>query len=216
MNRWRLATRSGGLSASACLLGALFGLVGCPSEEKGFVEDWNKACSAGDLARCADLGETYLKGVGAPRDPNKGIEILRAACNKDGAHACAVLAQAYTNGDGIAKDVNMASALLGRACEDGDEEACVQACDQSKEAIRCLRVGVLAAKGAKDPRRAAAYYRKACDLGHPLGCRELGIMYRDGVTVPKDVDQAGALLKKSDELMRTACAGTPKPDYCDL
>jgi TPR repeat protein len=216
MNRWRSATGRSGKSLGAWLFGAVLVLSGCPSEEKEFVGEWNKACTAGDLARCADLGETYMKGVGAPRDVNKGVEILRTACNKDGAHACAVLAQAYLQGEGVAADPTQANMLLGRACEDGDEQACVQACDSSKEAVRCLRVGLLSAKGAKDPRRAATYYGKACDLGHPLGCRELGIMYRDGVSVPKDVDKAGALLKKADELMRTACAGPTKPEYCDL
>jgi TPR repeat protein len=197
-------------------LGALLVAVACQSQEKEFVEEWNKACSAGDLARCADLGETYLKGVGAPRNPNKGVEILRRACNAEGAHACAVLAQAYAKGDGVPQDTNQANTLLGKACEDGDEEACVQACDTSKEAVRCLRVGLLSAKGAKDLRRAATYYRKACDLGHPLGCRELGIMHRDGFGVAKDADIAGQMLKKADELMRTACAGATKPDYCDM
>jgi TPR repeat protein len=216
MNRGREATWRGGAKLGAGVFGALVLAVGCQSQEKEFVGEWNKACSAGDLARCADLGETYLKGIGAPKDPNKGIEILRKACNQDGAHACAVLAQAYAEGDGVAKDPSQATALLGRACEDGDEEACVAGCDVSKEAVRCLRVGLLSAKGAKDPRRAATYYRKACDLGHPLGCRELGIMYRDGVSVPKDVDRAGELLKKADDLMRTACAGATKPEYCDL
>jgi TPR repeat protein len=190
--------------------------MACQSKEKEFVDVWSKACSAGDLARCADLGETYLRGIGAPRDPNKGIEILKKACNQDGAHACAVLAQAYAQGDGVTKDMNQANTLMGRACEDGDEEACVQACDKLREAVRCLRVGVLSAKGAKDPRRAATYYRKACELGHPLGCREAGIMYQAGVGVPKDTDLAGQMLKKADELMRTACAGATKPEFCGL
>jgi len=216
MNRWRKATCRGGANLAAWLFGALVITAGCQSGEKEFVADWNKACSAGDLARCADLGEVYLKGIDAPKDPAKGVEILRKACNQDGAHACAVLSQAYAEGIGVAKDPSQATSLLGRACEDGDEEACVQGCDKSKEAVRCLRVGLLSAKGAKDPNRAANYYRKSCELGHPLGCRELGIMYRDGVSVPKDVDRAGELLKKADDLMRTACAGATKPDYCDL
>jgi TPR repeat protein len=217
MSRWQFAPSYGGSLVNVWqVLVLLFLATACQSKEKEFVEQWAKGCSAGDLARCADLGETYLKGVGAPRDPNKAIEILRKACKEDGAHACAVLAQAYATGDGVAQDPTQASVLRGKACEDGDEEACVQACDNSKEAVRCLRVAVLSVKGAKDLKRAATYYRKACDLGHPLGCREVGGMYRDGVGVPKDADRAGELLNKADALLRTACAGAPRPDYCDL
>jgi TPR repeat protein len=198
------------------MVSALFAAVGCQSKEKDLVDELSKACSAGDLARCGELGEAYLKGLGTTRDANKGIEILRKACIADGAVACAMLSQAYAHGDGVTKDTNQAVALMGKACESGNEEACLQGCEVSKEALRCLRVGVLSAKGAKDLKRAAVYYRKACELGHPLGCREAGFMYQDGNGVAKDPGQAGELLKRADALMRTACAGPQKPDYCDL
>jgi TPR repeat protein len=188
----------------------------CQDKEKEYIDGLNKACSAGELDRCADLGESYLRGMGVQRDTNKGVEVLRKACNLDGAKACSILSQAYSLGEGVAKDITQANQLQGKACEDGDEESCVQACDKLREAVRCLRVGVLSAKGAKDPRRAATYYRKACELGHPLGCREAGIMYQQGMGVPQDTDLAGKMLKKADELMRTACAGPTKPEFCGL
>ena len=106
--------------------------------------------------------------------------------------------------------------LYGQGCDKGDTDACAAGCDHG-DAIRCLRVGVLSATGGKDLGRAAAFFRKACDQGHPLGCRELSFMYREGnIAVQKDADKASEYFKKSDELLKTACSAPTKPDYCEL
>ena len=146
MNRWRSATWHG--LRLAAWISALVVAAACQDKEKEYIEGLNKACSAGDLDRCADLGDSYLRGMSVEKDANKGVEVLRKACDLDGAKACAILAQAYTLASGVPRDINRANQLQGKACEDGDEESCVQACDKLREAVRCLRVGVLSAKGA--------------------------------------------------------------------
>ena len=209
------AVRGSGVCAILFMSAAL-SLAGCESKEQRLVTEWQEGCTGGDLDKCANLAESYARGSGVPADPAKAATILRDACNRGGARGCLLLGDAYMNGMGVTKDTAQALSFFGRACEEGEEEGCVRACDTLNDSVRCLRVGVLSSKGAKDPKRAAAYFRKACDNGHPLGCKELGSMYRDGVGVNRDADRATEFLKRADELLRTACSGSSKPDYCDL
>ena len=195
---------------------AVVALAGCESKEQRLAGEWQEGCTAGDLDKCANLGESYARGIGVTQDLAKAASFYVDACNRGGARACQLLGEAHAVGAGVPKDTAQASLFLGKACEAGEEEACVRACETLNDPVRCLRVAVLSAKGAKDPKRAAAYFRKACDNGHPLGCRELGTMYRDGVGVNKDTDRATEFLRRADELIRTACAGAAKPDYCDM
>jgi TPR repeat protein len=190
--------------------------AGCESKEQRLFNEWQEGCTAGDLDKCANLGESYLKGSGVAQDQTKAITVFRDACNRGGAHACLLIGDAYASGNGVTKDLTRANEFLGKACEEGEEEGCVRACDALNDAVRCLRVGVLSAKGAKDPKRAATYFRKACENSHPLGCRELGMMYRDGIGIERDTDRATQFLKRGDELLRTSCSGATKPDYCDM
>jgi TPR repeat protein len=205
-----------GSSVCAVVFIGLLVFTGCETREQRFAREWQEGCSAGDPDKCANLGESYAKGIGVPLDPARAATIYRDACNRDGVRACLLLGEAYAKGDGVTKDTGQASAFLGRACEAGEEEACVRACDVLNDSVRCLRVGVLSGKGAKDLTRAASYFRKACDNGHPLGCREAGTMYRDGFGVPKDANRATQLLRRADELLRTACSAASRPDYCDM
>jgi hypothetical protein len=208
--------RSTGLGVCAILLMSSFALGACESKEQRLVTEWQEGCTAGELDKCANLGESYGKGIGVGQDAAKAASIYADACNRGGARACQLLGEAYASGSGVTKDRSRALDFLGRACDSGEEEACVRACDTLNDAVRCLRVGVLSAKGAKDPKRAAVYYRKACENGHPLGCREIGSMYRDGQGVDKDVDRATEFLRRGDQLLKTACAGDAKPEYCDM
>ena len=209
------AVRGSGVCAILLMSLALV-LAGCESKEQRLVTEWQEGCTAGDLDKCANLAESYAKGSGVAQDPTKATTILRDACSRGGARGCLLLGDTYLNGAGVTKDTTQALSFYGRACEEGEEEGCVRACDTLNDAVRCLRVGVLSAKGAKDPKRAAVYFHKACDNGHPLGCKELGAMYRDGLGVKQDADLATEFLRRADALLRTACGGATKPDYCDL
>jgi TPR repeat protein len=211
----QIAIAKGSSVCAIAFVGLLFA-SGCETKEQRFVREWQEGCAAGDPDKCANLGESYAKGIGVPLDAQKAATIYRDACDRGGVRACLLLGEAYAKGAGVLKDTGQASAFLGRACEAGEEEACVRACDLLNDSVRCLRVGVLSSKGAKDLTRAASYFRKACENGHPLGCREAGTMYRDGSGVPKDADRASQLFRRADELRSTACGGVTKPDYCDM
>ena len=40
------------------------------------------------------------------------------------------------------------------------------------------------------PRRGAQLFRRACEAGEAIGCKDLGIAYRDGRGVAKDAELA--------------------------
>ncbi len=50
-----------------------------------------------------------------------------------------------------------------------------------------------------DLSRAANYYRKACDLGNPAACDNLGLMHSRGEAVPKNAELAFKLFSKACE-----------------
>src|SRR5882757_6154816 len=194
---------------------ALLMVAGCEPKEVRIANDWRDGCNGGDLAQCSNLGEAYERGTGVPVDLPKAAELYRKACDGNNTRGCLMLGTAYASGRGVAKDDAQASALLGKGCDNGDIDACAAACDHG-DAIRCLRVGVLSATGGKDFGRAAAFFRKACDQGHPLGCRELSFMYREGnIAVAKDPDKTAEYFKKAEDLRKANCSAAVKPDYCE-
>lgn len=202
------------MGMGALLATALLATVACKSKEQQQAEDWQSACNSGTLGACADLGEAYAHGIGVPVNPGRAIELYERACTGNFAHGCGLLGKAYADGTGVSKDSVKARELLSKACGSGDRDSCAGACELG-DAERCLPVALLAAQGGKDLARAAVYYRKGCDFGHPLACREAARMYQDGQGIAKDTAEAGRLLKRADELMKVACAGATRPDYCD-
>jgi TPR repeat protein len=214
MNVVTAAKLAGGRAVMVAL--AMVAAAGCESKEQRMLGEWERGCAAGELDSCAAAGEAYVKGMGAAKDTAKGLAMLGDGCKRGGARACLVLGEGHATGTDLPRDEAEARKFLGKACDEGVQEGCVRSCDFYGDAIRCLHVAVLAAQGGKDLQRAGAYYRKACDHGHPLACREVGRMYREGIGVNKDGAQAAAYSSKADELFKSACAAPTKPDYCDL
>jgi TPR repeat protein len=208
-------TRGWRMPLAGCL-GALALFCACDTKEQRLINEASASCTDGELAACAVLGEYYAQGLAAPADDAKAAATYQKACDRGGRRACMLLGNAYIAGKGVPKEPGRGGSLLAQACEAGEQDACRDACDNLGDAPRCLRVGVLSATGGKDPHRAAAYYEKACDRGHPLGCKELSLMYRDGAGVEKNADRAAELWKRADSLMQSACAGPARPEYCEL
>jgi len=204
------------LGGVVVLASTMLGAAGCESKDRRLVGEWERSCAAGDLDDCAAVGEAYVKGSGVPKDTARGVATLSDGCKRGGARACLVLGDAQATGADLPRDETQARAYLGKACDEGVQEGCVRSCDLYGDATRCLHVAVLAAQGGKDLQRAGAYYRKACEHGHPLACREVGRLYRDGIGVNRDPALAATYANKADELLKSACAAATKPDYCDL
>ncbi|MBK8277030.1 MAG: sel1 repeat family protein [Nitrospira sp.] len=64
----------------------------------------------------------------------------------------------------------------------------------------CNGLGLLYMKGEgvkQDEARAAAMFRKACDVGDPNSCSNLGVLYAEGTGVPQDDVQAVVFSRKA-------------------
>jgi TPR repeat protein len=210
MDRWHLGMALGALSV--LVLGAL----GCEGRDARLAREWQQGCAKGDLSACAEFGEACQTGIGVPKDAARGARVFEEACAAGGVRACTLLGLSYLKGNGVPKNAARADDLFGKACDAGDGGACVHGCDDTGDAMRCLRVAVLSQNGGMDLQRASAYFGKACDRGHPLGCRELAKMFEIGSGVPKDAARAAGLSAKAKAAMKTACGGPNKPDYCEL
>jgi uncharacterized protein len=82
--------------------------------------------------------------------------------------------------------------------ESKDPEA---GCEKGK-ADDCFEAGVKydsPEKRTPDLGRAASYYRKACDLGNPTACDNLGSMHSKGDAVPRNAELAFTLFSKGCE-----------------
>jgi len=72
------------------------------------------------------------------------------------------------------------------------------------DAKACNVVGAMYATGLHgiklDPGQAFAFFRKACDLGHPIGCANLANQYYNGLGVTVDQPRAVQIYQRSCDL----------------
>ena len=65
----------------------------------------------------------------------------------------------------------------------------------------CLALGILYQTGQEgvkqDYSKAAKLFKKACDVGEPIACGQLGVLYYDGKGLKKDISKATNLFKKA-------------------
>lgn len=87
--------------------------------------------------------------------------------------------------------------------------ACATACD-ADDALACNQLALIEHDGRggapRAPAKAAAHYRKACDLGAGVGCYNLSHMVRAGDGVAADDAEADALLERTHRLYEKSCA----------
>jgi TPR repeat protein len=124
-----------------------------------------KACDADDgcvtlsSRACTRLGGAYLRGRGVPADVQRGLDYLGRACQGGDPTACHALASFLSDGELTAREPGRALALREAACAEG---------------IGCVDLAGLYERGEdrapRDPDRALALYRWACDDHDPKGC----------------------------------------------
>jgi len=86
-------------------------------------------------------------------------------------------------------------AVLEARCTGGDVASCVHWADR------------LRGRGEAHYPAVVELYRSACERGHPAACSQLGLMYQDGLGVPKDPARALALYKEAcDARVPRACS----------
>lgn len=181
-------------NGGACLqLGAMYHVGNGVSQSFGKAKElYAQACSLGVAKGCSSLGFMYENGH-AGTDTAKAAEIYEKACVLGDANGCASLAVLYENGKGVREDLQQAINYYDRACSAGDGNSCAHlgllyeqdenyeyaaiyhqnGCDMG-EATECSRLGWMYyyAQGvAQKEERAIKLFKKACELGDAMGCK---------------------------------------------
>lgn len=169
--------------------------IGTEKDEKKAVAAYRKSAEAGNAAAAANLGYCYQNGVGVAKNGAEAAKRYREAVEAGGEDASAALvnlAELYENGDGVSKNEREARKLRSRAVELGNSAA-------------ALSLGTASGE-ARDYEEAASWYRRAFELAEAEGKPwsesvaawarlNLGLLYENGVGVPKDVREAKKLYR---------------------
>lgn len=106
------------------------------------------ACAREDALACANLATFLQDGIGGPRDPKQAATLQLKACTRGSAIACV---QGSLEGT---SQVGQLSAA--HECDQGGSAACAKLAAEFED--------------ARDARRSAALYQKACLSGHAASC----------------------------------------------
>lgn len=119
------------------------------------------ACDKGSAEACRNLGILLRDGKIPPKDLPRAIALFDKGCHGTDGSACNLLALANEDGEGVPKDLPKALGLYEKSCNAG-------------HALGCVNYGISLRDGmalpAKDPKKAAEAFDKACAAGERKGC----------------------------------------------
>ncbi len=141
-------------------------------------ELYEASCEAGGKTWCVNLASMLLLGQGVEEDRQRGMTLLRKACQEKTPGGCIQLAMVTGRADKKAKRV-----LLQEECGNGEMKAC------SFLGETYLDIEPV------DPMVANMWFKKGCDIGHPVGCRNLAFQHITGQGAPQDTERGLALLE---------------------
>ncbi len=171
-------------------------LLGAPAatarSEAEVFEHWHEKAEAGDAEGQFNVAYRYATGKGVERDEAEAVRWYRLAAEQGYARAQHNLAVVYQNGNGVETDPERAYALFREAADAGFEP--------SRKQVLPARVALAYAyhtgKGVEQNHaRAAEHYREPAEAGHATAQYNLGILYKDGRGVERDLATARRLLE---------------------
>ena len=124
---------------------------------KKAAELYERACVNGDALGCENLAILYENGKGMPEDMQKSVDYYDRACSFGLASSCAHLGLLYE------LEANYVYAVIyyQNSCDAGG-------------AAECVKLGTMYYTGAgasQSEERAVKLFKKACELGDALGCK---------------------------------------------
>ena len=151
---------------------------------------YSQAAACGLASAQYNLGICYDIGEGVPQNYNLAVQwYTKAAAQGHRAAQCS-LAMCYYNGHGVAEDSGQAVEWLKRAAQRGDAFAQYLLCMCRPES----EPGQIAEQGS-----AWKYLLQAAEQGHSGAEYELGLRFRDGLGVPRDLERACTYLSRAAE-----------------
>jgi TPR repeat protein len=156
---------------------------------------YEKACAEDLFEACAGAAWVYERGEGVTRDAARTHALYDKACTGGDLFSCGHLGWLLAEGQLLDKDEVRGLLLSGKACDGGQILACntvgvihvrrqeygqavppfTRCCDAG-EAVGCGNLALLHEQGRgvpRDPPRAVALHRKACDAGLASSCERL-------------------------------------------
>ena len=134
----------------------------------------------------------YAIAAGKSGNKANAASALQACCDKGQALCCGVLGKMYRRGKVLDKDETKGFALLEKACTMGDATSC------ASPGLNYMRT--------QQYKKSMALFEKGCAGDAKAACGMLGVQYRDGKGVARDVAKAKKYLGKSCRLgYKTAC-----------
>ncbi len=167
---------------------------------------FGRAAGQGHAEALARYGYLLVNGLGGDVNVEKSVKHYETAAEKESAAALFFLGELHFRGVLYKKNVAEAKALYERAA------ACWNIAPEESKWILLgafNRLAEMHAKGeecSKDPLMAARLYRFSAQNGSVVGCRNLGMFYRDGVGVSKSEDAMSHWFSKMWEAAETVCA----------
>jgi len=154
------------------------------------VRHYRIAADAGYGQALSDLGVAYVQGLGAIKNDQTAFELFSKAAQMGNASAMQNVGSMYANGYFVKQDQSKALEWFEKSIEAGNAGALGAA-------------GVVYFNGdggAPDYKVAAQYFQQAADLGDGFSLKFLAIMYERGLLGPVDLEKAGALRAKAQEV----------------
>ncbi|RCK80635.1 MAG: hypothetical protein OZSIB_2948 [Candidatus Ozemobacter sibiricus] len=164
---------------------------------------WQRAAERGDAAARKHLADLLLTGQGGRRDPAQALALYRQAADSGHAEAQFALAELHEKGEGVPRDLAQAYAYYAQAVRQGHPLASLRL-DLLAEKVRPPEMVVLAEQAQKkgDDAQAFFWYSQGARRKDALCCQALGLLYKSGRGVPRDLEQARDWLRRAADLGR--------------
>jgi len=188
---YRLAADCASRDGEGCFslgLGFLRGEAGFPADPLKSAAFFTRGCAAGHVGSCNELGTAYFYGAGVEKNAVTAASLYERACRGGDMSGCANVGFLAERGEGVPLDRARAEELYGLGCSGGRSYGCLhlammqeraraprdgaaleRAC-QGGEGKACAFLAILL-EDTRDDAGAMQAGRRACSLGHTLGCR---------------------------------------------
>ncbi len=219
LRQWRPAAESG-VAEAQYGMGRLYFYGQAVEQSYATAADWyTKAAMQGHARSQANLGHIYEQGLGVEPDPVQAARWYRAAADSGRSVAQRSLGRLYESGKGVPQDLTEAARWYGLAAAQGDDEA--RAALERLEWTRDATVGAPEGPGPPGPGAATgpapqfgagleAYddgdyasamrlWKASAEAGDPNSQYRVGNLYRAGLGVPADLEQAGKWYRRAAE-----------------
>lgn len=186
-----LRAASAGFVPAQMNVGIMFGSGRGAKQSDSAAFDWfSRAVSKRYYPAYPALAKQYLYGRGVARDEEKAFALFEEAAKRDVVTGQEYLAWMYSKGHGTKRDISKAIEWNLKAIAAGS-------------GLAANNLGYLYEHGGEgvppDATEAANWYRVAAERGLPQGEFNLGLLYRDGRGVQKDLLESQRLITAAAE-----------------